>query len=265
MKSLTTVVFAFFALSLYAQSVEELGRFPAPNATQAVAVDSLYFYTISNAKIVKRRKVDGKVVKEWQGPLKHLNSGIVLDGKLYCANTNYPEVPMASSLEIFDTETLEHVDSHSFGLYAGSFTWIDRYQGDWYLMFVHYENQAQEQGKGVEYSTLIQMDSTFQRKAGWVLPKPLVERVRPYSISGGSFAEDGTLYLTHHHHEEIYRCRLPKMGYTLEWLDTMEVPIQGQGMAWDRSQPGVLYGIHRQNREVVRLRISSENSRGQER
>ena len=76
---IATIATVFLFLLLRAQSVEELGRFPAPNATQAVPVDSLYFYTISNAKIVKRRKSDGEVLKEWEGPLHHLNSGIVLD------------------------------------------------------------------------------------------------------------------------------------------------------------------------------------------
>lgn len=242
------------SVGLCAQKATEIARFSAPNATQAVAVDSLYFYAISNSKIVKHRKADGVVEKEYIGPFKHLNGGIIIDGKLYCANSNYPEVPMASSLEIFDPTTLTHLGSHSFGLYQGSFTWIDRLGADWYLMFVHYENYAQERGKGVEYTSLVRMDTAFRQKGGWILPKKLVERLRPESISGGSFQGE-FLYLSPHHWEEVYVCRIPQLGYELEWVATVPVPFQGQGLAWDRYQPGVLWGMHRQKREVIAVRV----------
>ena len=232
------------------QVAKEIKRFAAPNATQAVAVDSLHFYTISNAKIVKRKKDDGEIVVEWTGPLKHLNSGIVIDGKLYCANTNYPDLPMASSLEIFDTKTLQHIDSHSFGIYIGSFTWIDKWQDDWYLMFVHYGNYAQERDKGVAYTTLIRTDSLFRRQAGWTIPKKLVDHLKPTSVSGGTFTSDGQLLLSPHHFEEVYLFDFPSMGYELEWKETIAAPSQGQGLAIDR-YAGTLWGIHRKNKEVI--------------
>ena len=246
-----TIHLSFFFSSLYGQTITEIKRFEAPNATQAVAADSLHFYTISNSRIVKRQKTDGKVLAEWTGPLKHLNSGIVIDDKLYCANTNYPELPMASSLEIYDTETLEHIGSHSFGIYLGSFTWIDRWEGDWYLMFVHYENYAQERDKGVAYTTLIRTDSLFRRMAGWTLPKKLVDHLKPTSVSGGTFLPDGRMLFSPHHFEEIYVFAFPKMGYELVWEETIPVPFQGQGLAVDPFEEGVVWGIHRKNREVI--------------
>ena len=39
--------------------------------------------------------------------------------------------------------------------------------------------------------------------------------------------------------------RLPKAGSVLELVDIMPMNIRGQGIAWDRSQPGVIYGIIR--------------------
>jgi len=244
-----------FMTSTHAQEVEEIFRISALNATQAVAVDETHFYTISNSKIVKRNKSDGKVVDFWEGPLKHLNSGIVLDGKLYCANTNYPETPMASSIEIYDPKTLEHIDTHSFGIYAGSLTWIDRYEGKWYAMFVHYDEKGKERDLDASYTTLVQFDDQWRRTGGWTVPKDLVDRLRPMSISGGSFGENGMIYCSPHHFEEIYILKLPEMGYELEWLETIEVPFQGQGLAIDRYQAGVIYGIHRKNREVISIRI----------
>jgi len=255
MKHLLALLFLCWTLVVFSQStVTELRRYEAPNATQAVAADSLYFYTISNSKIIKRQKSNGEIVAEWSGGLKHLNSGIILDGKLYCANTNYPLLPMASSLEIFDTETLQHIGSHSFGIYIGSFTWIDEWEGDYYLMFVHYENYAQERDKGVAYTTLIRTDDQFRRKAGWTIPQTVVDHLKPTSISGGTFFEDGTMLLSPHHFEEVYIFDFPKMGYELEWTETIPVPFQGQGLAIDRTD-GTIWGIHRNNREVIQVQL----------
>jgi len=249
-------LFSGLLTSLLGQGYEELNRFPAKNATQAVAVDSLHFYTISNSRIVKRKKSDGQVVGEWSGPLKHLNSGIVLDGKLYCSNTNFPQTPMASSLEIYDAETLEHIGNHSFGIYAGSFTWIDQREGDWYLMFVHYDETGKERDKGVAYSSLIRMDSTFRRKAGWTLPQKFIDHLAPMSVSGGTFLPDGKLLLSPHHFEEIYLFSFPEMGYELVWEDTIPVPFQGQGLAIDPYAEKVVWGMHRQKREVISVKIN---------
>ena len=33
------------------------------------------------------------------------------------------------------------------------------------------------------------------------------------------------------------------------------VPVEGQAVDWDESQPGVLYGISRPNREVLAMRV----------
>jgi hypothetical protein len=226
-------------------------RAAAPNATQAVAVDSLHFYAISNSQIVKHRRSDGAVVGEWSGPLKHLNSGTFIDGKLYCANTNFPETPMASSLEIFDPVTMEHIGSHSFGHYLGSFTWIDRYAGDWYLMFVHYNETGRERELGVEYTTLVRMDDAFRRTAGWTIPDSLSQHIAPMSISGGVILTDGRLVFSPHHFAEVYLLRFPKMGYELIWEATLPAPMVGQGIAVDPADPSLLWGIDRKARQVV--------------
>ncbi|PPK86549.1 hypothetical protein CLV84_3482 [Neolewinella xylanilytica] len=240
-------------LSAQSRFTEHL-RYAAPNATQAVAVDSLHFYTISNSRIVKRRRSDGETVGEWRGPLKHLNSGIVLDGLLYCANTNFPETPMASSLEIFDPETMTHAGSHSFGHYLGSFTWIDRYRGDWYLMFVHYDETGRERDLGVEYTTLVRMDEEFRRTAGWTIPDSLSRHIAPMSISGGAILQDGQLLFSPHHYRELYVLKFPEMGYALQWVETLPAPSQGQGFAVDDWVSGQYWGIDRQTREVVVMR-----------
>jgi len=44
---------------------------------------------------------------------------------------------------------------------------------------------------------------------------------------------------------EIYKVRPPKAGSVLEVLEILPMNIRGQGIAWDRSQPGMIYGIIR--------------------
>lgn len=254
-EELSLLLFLFMTISGIAQTSTELFRVKSRHATQAVAVDSLHFYAISNSQIVKYRKSNKDSIAAWSGPLKHLNSGIIINGKLYCVNSNYPEKPMASSVEIFDTKTLQHIGSHSFGIYEGSCTWVDWYQGHWYAYFSQYENEGGEPGRGVQYSSLVQFDSEWRRTAGWMLPKALVERIRPMNLSGGTFTKDGLLYCSPHHDLELYILRLPSIGYELEWLKTIPVPFQGQGIAIDRYQKNVLYGIHRGTREVISIKL----------
>ena len=99
---------------------KEVRRYDAPEAGQAVAIDERHFYAIVNSMIAKYDRETGKRVAVWKSdaerPLRHLNSGIVRDGKLYCANSNYPQWPEASSVEIWDTKTMEHIGSHSLGI-----------------------------------------------------------------------------------------------------------------------------------------------------
>ena len=67
--------------------------------------------------------------RQRMAPIIHLDSGVIVDGKLYCAHSNYPGIPMTSSIEVWDPSTLEHIESHSFGIFRGSCTWVDQLQG----------------------------------------------------------------------------------------------------------------------------------------
>ena len=60
-------------------------------------------------------------------PLIHLDSLMEHEGRLYASHSNYPVTPMTSSVEIWDAATMEHVATHSFGIYRGSLTWLDRH------------------------------------------------------------------------------------------------------------------------------------------
>jgi hypothetical protein len=233
----------------------EIRRHSAPAATQAVAVDGAHFYAIASQSIEKYEKSGGTRVASWagpaSGPIVHLNSGIVLDGALYCAHSNFPGIPMLSSIEIFDAETLEHRGSHSFGIFGGSATWIDRWDDHWWVAFAHYQGRGGEPGKGPSWTTLVKFDAQWRRVAGFAYPSPVVAGFAGRSNSGGAWGADGLLYITGHDAAEVTVLRLPVAGSFLEVVEILPAPIEGQGIAWDRHRPGVLYGLVKRTREVV--------------
>jgi len=104
-------------------------------AAQGVASDARFLYAIEDSKIGKYDKTTGKRVGLFEGDPKvfiHMNSCSVIAAQLVCAMSNFPNLPMLSSVEWFSTATMKHVRSHSFGPTRGSLTWIDRHDGVWW-------------------------------------------------------------------------------------------------------------------------------------
>ena len=234
---------------------KEIKKFNMIEARQGVAVDENYIYVIGSRKIGKYDKDTGNPVAKWQeaenGPIIHLDSGVIIDGKLCCAHSNYSDVPMTSSIEIWDAETLEHIDSFSFGIRWGSCTWVDRYDGYWWAAFAHYEKWKHVTGKGSEWTTVIKFDDQWNDVEAWVFPENVVERFRPMSNSGGSWGPDSLLYCTGHDWPELYAFRIPSRGSVLELVETVPINIFGQGIAWDRSDKNIIYGIRKKDKQVI--------------
>jgi hypothetical protein len=183
---------------------------------------------------------------------------VVIDGLLYCAHSNYPGVPMASSIEIFDTETMRHVGSRSLGIVEGSATWIDRADGHWWVALANYAGVGGVPGRGPEWTTLLQFDGGWRRVAGFTYPPEVVERFEAMSNSGGTWGSDGRLYITGHDEGVVFVMALPTAGSVLRLEQEVPVSAEGQGIAWDRGEPGVLYSIVRSTREVVVSSIRPE-------
>ncbi len=233
-------------------TLEQIGEFNIPEANQAVGVDDKYFYAIDNQTIGKYDKKTGKLVKKWtgdkKGPILHLDSAKLMDGRIYAAHSNYPNWPMTSSMEIFDAETLEPVGNHSFGILYGSLTWIDWKDNHWWMTFANYDKPyGPNKGKyGDKLNTvMVKMTKEFVPVGSWTLPKVLLDKFEDMSNSGGEWGPDGYLYLTGHDPAEIYRMRLPKSGSVLEVVDIIPMNIRGQGFAWDWSKKDEVYGIIR--------------------
>src|SRR5690606_33040228 len=108
-------VIAVTRLSASELTVRELERVPVPEAHQAVAVDAESFYAIASRKIARYAKETNERVAEWTAPadshILHLNSGLVIDGKLHCANSNWPATPRRNTVEIFEARTLGHLET----------------------------------------------------------------------------------------------------------------------------------------------------------
>lgn len=238
-------------------------RFPAPEARQGVAADTEFLYVISNHALGKYRRDGGERVAGWERaegqPLSHLNAGIVLEGRLYCAHSNFPGVPHVSSVEIWDTQTLRHIGSHSLGRTDGSLTWIDRRNGRWIAAFVHYGRRGGEPGRGPEWSRIVEFDDQWRQTGGWTLPPDLIARlgVGGYSMSGGAVGSDGQLYITGHDAPELYVLAFPEAGSVLPWVTTIPIPVEGQAFCWDPSEPGVAHFILKRTREVVTARLGA--------
>ncbi len=239
-------------------TAEPLAAFPAREAGQGAAVDAGHFYAIVNTAIGKYDRTTGERVGGWSiergGPIVHLNSCYARENRLLCAHSNFPQLPMASSIEIFDTERMVHVASESLGLRDGSLTWFDRHDGSWWAGFAHYDDKGGMPGRDHRFSNVARFDDDWQLLEQWLLPESVQARMAPHAASGGAFGPDGLLYLTGHDRKELYAVQAPKMGVRLEHVATISVDLEGQAFAWE---PGsrVIWGISRPNREVRAFRI----------
>ena len=238
---------------------EEVRRWKPRGANQGVAVDAKHFYGIGNYVVGKYDKVSGERVAEWVGlrggATVHLNGGLIQDGQLVLAHSNFPQLPMASSLEYFDPASTRPVKSVSLGLRHGSLTWAEKKEGFWWACFAHYNDQGTGPGTDNRSTMVGKFDENWQLLESWLFPPQVVASWGKSSCSGGSWGDDGLLYTTGHDASELYVLRLPKMGVTLEYVTMIKVPLEGQSWAWDRTDRRVIYGIIRRTGEVVVAKI----------
>ncbi|KAL7561708.1 hypothetical protein ACA910_016470 [Epithemia clementina (nom. ined.)] len=233
------------------------------DANQGVAVDDNYIYAVDNRRITKMNKTSGEHLLQWDGdedfPDGHFDSGEIVDGFLYCSNSNWPLWPMASSVEIFDPATMEHVATHSFGITLGSFTWLswNAAENSWYGAFANYDRYQSgamdSYGKGYNTQIARMSADTFQILELFEIPLEVRETFDIMSNSGGSWGPDGYLYISGHDLPQVYVMEKPIIGHTLHLVAVIDVPdIEGQGIAWDRwTEEPTLYGIYRPNKTVI--------------
>ena len=251
-------------------SAEEIGRWPAPEALQGVAVDADHFYAVVNYAIGKYKKADGARVAGWRGPRdgahEHLNSCYAEGERLVCAHSNFPDLPMASSIEYFDTGTLAPAGSRALGFKLGSLTWAEKRGEEWWAGFANYDGKGGEPDRPHTYGSVGRFDAEWRLVEQWLLPETVLARMAPHSASGGAFGPDGVLYLMGHDRKELYAVEIPEAGVRLVHRATIAINAEGQAFAWDRSRPDerILYAISRPNREVRAFEIPPLPPRGEE-
>ena len=235
-------------------TLRERQRFAIDEAHQAVAVDATSFYAIANRTIARYEKDTATLLARYSAPkdspIRHLNSGIVHNSRLYCAHSNWPQKPLKNSVEVFDAETLEHLERRSFREREGAINWIERHRGAWWIVFAFYGEAD------VHRTRLNRYDDDWQETGTWTFPETVLKRFLPNSNSGGAFGPDGQLFVTGHDRPELYVLEVPNDDSTLLHLTTVAAPIAGQGIAWDHSDTGTLFGIVRRRHEVVVLNLS---------
>lgn len=233
-------------------------RYKAAEATQAVAVDGAFFYAIASAAIGKYDVSTGERAAGWQeasgGRVRHLNSGLIIGDELYCAHSNYPETPMASSIEVFDTRTVTHLRSIPLPGGFGSATWLAPRDGDWWVTFAHYAGKGGEPDKGPEATRLVRFDASWRQTGAWSFPPAVVARWDGMSSSGGVWIGERRLVTTGHHAPELYILDVPPEGSELILHRTLRVESEGQGIDFD-PRSGLLYSIQRRTREVLASKL----------
>jgi len=243
---------AVVCVALWA-AASPLLEFESPDADQGVAVDAKHVYAIDNTVIAKHDKFTGERVARWEAdrtlPLIHMNAGIVQDGILYCAHSNYPLLPMTGSIELFNAATLQHVDSISLANPPGSLTWFIPRKDSFWACFAHYDHRPPED-RSARFTTIVRYNDKLLPMESWILPESVLKRIAPYSLSGGAWGADGLLYVAGHDLPELYALEVPKAGSVMRHVKTLSFPNEGQGIAYDAAT-GLMYGIRRSEGVVV--------------
>ena len=152
----------------------------AEEAQQGVASDGTYAYAIDNSRIGKYDIKTGQRVAQWEGPsglFPHMNACTLVDKRLLCAASNFPQVPMTSAIEIFDPVAMKHLTTISLGMGIGSLTWVDRKDGFWWAGFANYAGKAGEPGHDHRYTSVLKLDDQWRQLEGWTLPDAVLERM----------------------------------------------------------------------------------------
>ena len=209
---------------------------PSQDAHQAAAADERFLYAISSERIARYDRFTDEPAGMSRGPAKHLNSGFLWDGRLYCAHSNFPKLPEESEVKVLDLASMELTTFHKFDNPGGSLTWSIRDGETWWCNFARY-------GADNAKSFLARYDLDWKETGRWTYPAELVAKLGRNSLSGG-ILRDGEFLATGHDDPVLFRLAIPKEGNELTLLGTMAVPFTGQGIAIDPRTGGLL-GIHR--------------------
>jgi len=219
-----------------------MGSLPAQEAHQAAAADGQYIYAVASRQVAQYDRTSGVRLAISTGPAEHLNSGFLHDGMLYCAHSNYPQIPEQSEIKQLDPRNMELATFQSFGNYGGSLTWAVLHAGHWWCNFARYGQVNHE-------TFLVEFDPDWHELNRFTYPAQVISQLGRRSLSGGLW-RDGMLLVMGHDDPVVFRLKLPETGHVLELVDQQALPFPGQGIAVDPQTDG-LVGIDRKQRRVL--------------
>ena len=237
---------------------DEVRRVASIDAWQGVAAGPAGLYAIGDSEITRIDRDTGRAIVRWRGDpsrFQHINSCTAVGIDLVCAMSNYPALPMRSSVEWFDAQNLIHLGTRALAPNIGSLTWADWHDGSWWACYANYDGKGGAPGRGHKATLLIRYDAEWREQAQYSFPPAMLDRLAPHSASGGSWGADGLLYATGHDRTEVYALRLPAIGSVLELAATLPLPTHGQGIAWDPILPRTLWSIERRRWLLIATRI----------
>jgi len=217
----------------------------SPHAIQAAAADDSHVYAISSTAVARYERRSGRLAAVGTAAdVKHLNSGFLDEGRVYCAHSNYPAEPPESDIRVFDPATGHLSLFHRFAEPPGSLVWCVRREGAWWGCFAWYGDENARTVL-VEYA-----DGGLERELRrFTFPAEVVADWDGMSASGGIWDGD-SLLVSHHHFPVLYRLALPDEGTELVLVESLACPFPGQGIAADPATGG-LVGIDRSRRRLV--------------
>ncbi|HWL07265.1 MAG TPA: hypothetical protein VNQ76_02515 [Planctomicrobium sp.] len=222
----------------------QTGTLSAPEANQAVAADDRFLYVIDNKVIARYDRSTGERLAVSIGAAHHLNSGFILERKLYAAHSNFPKKPECSEVKVLDLQTMVLSDFKSFGESPhGSLTVVLFHDNAWWCVFARY---GAENGQTV----LVEYDRNWNEKRVLKFPESVISDLGKWSSVSGGIWRDSEFLATGHDKRVIYRLRLPESGDVLVHQATMKTPFPGQGIAIDPVTGG-LVGINRKEKQVI--------------
>jgi len=233
-----------------------------PFARQGVAVSAKALYAVSDHGIEALDRRTGRVIARISDDSRyhHLNSCIVRR-TLVCAHSNFPALPMASSIETFDLATLRPVASHPLAEHRGSLTWIAPWGEGWLACFANYDGHGGAPGRDHTATLIEYLSPRLTVERIYRLPSAVLDRLAPHSASGGAVGRDGLLYVTGHDRPEAYVLAMPKRGDVLRHVATIPMPTDGQAIAFDPVAPLLLWSIDRDRRQLVASLVPSIDPR----
>nr|QBK88337.1 MAG: hypothetical protein LCMiAC01_00010 [Mimivirus LCMiAC01] len=202
---------------------------------QAIVASENYLFVIYNTSIDKYDKKTLNLLDITRPRFaKHLNGGVVKDNLLYCVDN-----PLADRNHIYtwDIDTMHYhgpVDIIDLQ-FVGTLSSIDYYHGAWWLIYSFYHDHVLD-------THVVMFDINWNSMHSWVFPSKVLNKLKPYSISSGSW-KNNIFYCTGHQNKEIYMFKAYKNKNVLTYMGTVNANISGQGLSWDRHTPNTLYGL----------------------